>query len=539
MTPESKYPTSADVRRWHGTSAGIRLDDLVQEVKDLVTLARYEEAVSTAKRHRDAMVAIGGKDSPALQLALGELDVWYAHAQIYVGDTDEAIERLGRVVADLAGQKRLYETLPLGTRRWNQILGRAHNHIGYAYWMDRGNYEAALKEFSVAISYFLAEAKLTEELATAYDNMGRVYAQLGYRTRAELLIEHGRQIRQMIQNDYRHALSLNSKAIANLAFGQPYRALVTSKEALGIFRQQGEQGIRGVGLALITKGRAQRYLGAYWRYSRTPPRFERHLRAAIRTLEEARDVFLSVKEDIRVFQAYNELGCAYRELVALSQGSDTESALQAKHYLEESLEAAPKEKYPALYVDACEDLARTCFMLDERREAKSYLRRAERAIPGLYKVRRDSQLRAIPSEECVEDYWQQLGKIHVLRGDMMFDEERPPTSASQMRRVLEQYVLASCCFGRFLDRPLNPASALESTHLYPPSEPRLASHRLFIEHLYSRLRLLDAEDISRLRKEILPELEQTYALKPAWLDVFQQEVLELLVHTKTTEFAAE
>jgi hypothetical protein len=67
----------------------------------------------------------------------------------------------------------------------------------------------------------------------------------------------------------------------------------------------------------------------------------------------------------------------------------------------------------------------------------------------------------------------------------------------------------------------------------------LASHRLFIEHLYSRLRLLDAEDISRLRKEILPELEQTYALKPAWLDVFQQEVLELLVHTKTTEFAAE
>jgi hypothetical protein len=106
-----------------------------------------------------------------------------------------------------------------------------------------------------------------------------------------------------------------------------------------------------------------------------------------------------------------------------------------------------------------------------------------------------------------------------------------------MRRVLEQYVLASCCFGRFLDRPLNPASALESTHLYPPSEPRLASHRLFIEHLYSRLSLLDAEDISRLRKEILPELEQTYALKPSWLNVFQQEVLDLLVHTKTTDLA--
>jgi len=538
--PEGGYPASSDLGKRPSSGASItRFDDLVQEVKDLVTSARYEEAVSTANRHRETMVAIGDKHNPAFQLALGELDVWYAHAQIYVGDTDEAIERLKSVIADLGGRRRLYEVLPLGTRRWNQILGRTHNHIGYACWMDRGNYEAALKEFSVAIPYYLAEKQLEEELATTYDNMGRVYAQLGYQIRAELLIEHGRQIRELIRNDYRYALSLNSKAIADLAFGQPYRALVTSEEALGLFKQQEEQGVRGVGLALITKGRAQRYLGAYWRYSRKPARFEHHLRGATKTLEEAENIFLSVKEDIRLFQAYNELGCAYRELVALSQGGDTESALQAQYYLEKSLEAAPQDKYPALYVDACEDLARAYFILGRRGEADRYLKQTERAIPRDYKMMRNRQPCVASPEECVEDYWQQLGKIHMLRGDMIFDGKQPPASISQVRQAIEHYVLAACYFGRFLERPLDPSSVSEDEHLYPPSQPRLTSHRLFIEHLYGHLSQLEAEDILRIGQEILPELERTYALKPSWLGVFRQEVLELLEHTKTTKFATE
>ena len=531
--PDSGHPMSTVPQRRSGASAGMaHLDELVQDVKNLVSSARYEDAVSAARRHRDAMVAIGDRENPAFHLALCELDVWYGHAQIYVGDTDEAIGRLTRVIVDLDDQRDLYRNLPFGTRRWNQILGRAHNHIGYACWMDQGNYEMALKEFSVAISYFLAEKQLEEELATAYDNMGRVYAQLGYRTRAELLIEHGRQIRQMLQNDYRYALSLNSKAIADLAFGQLYRALVISEEALGIFKQQGERGIRGLGLALLTRGRAHRYLGAYWRYSHSPARFESHLRAAIGTLEEARRIFLSVKEDVRLFQAYNELGCAYRELVALSQGSDTESALQARHYLEESMRAAPREKYPALYVDACEDLARAYFILDRRGEANSYLRQAERAIPSDYKLGRNVQPQTVSPEECIEDYWQQLGKIHVLHGDIVFDGGQTPTRMRNMRQAIRHYVLASCYFGRFLERPLNPASIPEGTSLYPPSRPRLTSHRLFIEHLYGRLSLLQEEDLLRIRRETLPELETIYALKPAWLDLFQ-EVSDLLLYTKS------
>jgi len=118
MTSKNGYPASTDLGEWSATGAGVaRLDDLVRDVKDLVALARYEEAVSTAKRHREAMVAVGDKHNPAFQLALGELDVWYAHTQIYVGDTSEAIERLKRVIADLGGQRGLYEALPLGTRR--------------------------------------------------------------------------------------------------------------------------------------------------------------------------------------------------------------------------------------------------------------------------------------------------------------------------------------------------------------------------------------------------------------------------------------
>jgi tetratricopeptide (TPR) repeat protein len=374
--------------------------ELVEDVKNCVSSIRYEDAVSIAKRYREEMVAIGDENDPVFRLVLGELDVWYAHAQIYTGATDEAIERLQAVITTLEGQGRLYEksgeSILLGKRRWSQVLGRAHNHIGYAYWMDHGNYEAALKEFSVAISYLLAEEQLREELATAYDNMGRVYAQLGYQSRAELLIGHGLRIREVLQDSYRHALSLNSKAIMYLAFGQPYRALVTSEEALEIFRRQGDRGIRGVGLALLTKGRAQRCLGAYWRHSYQPSKFEKELRDSIKTLEEARGRFHVVKEDIRLFEAYNELGCAYRELLTLSQGSDTESAVLAKKYLEKSIEEAPREKYPALYVDACEDLARVHLILNEHKKASCLLREAVKAVPDHYKLRKGIQLSIVP-----------------------------------------------------------------------------------------------------------------------------------------------
>jgi tetratricopeptide (TPR) repeat protein len=529
MTPKGENPAPSDAAKHSDISAGITyFDEIVHDVRQRVSSSKYEEAVRMARRQRERMLTIGDRNSPEFQLALGELDVWYAKALIYTGSTDEAMGLLERVIAGLDGAHQRFAALSSGVKRWNVVLGLAHNHIGYANWMDRGHYQLALREFTTATHHFLVGAHQAE-LATALDNLGRVCAELGYRTRAELLLEHGKKIRDGLYDEYRYALSLNSSAIAHLAFGQPFRALVESEEALKIFRrQERDLGQRGSGLALITQGRAQRYLGAYQKYSHEKSRFKEYLRQAVTSLKEAEEIFQVVKEDIRLLQVYNELGCVYREQMALGQGREVEAAPQAERYLTQCIKGA--EKYPALYIDACEDLARTCFLLGERREAEKWLRQAEEAVPSAYKFARGSEPRTIAPPESVEVFWQELGKLYMLRGEILFDEKQIPTGVPEkgfpqdIERAIECYALAACYFGRFLECLPEPLS-----------RPQLANHRLFVEHLYDRLRLFTAEELQHIEANVLQPLQEAYHLKPAWRDVLYAEPLELLRQVRSPE----
>jgi len=530
---------SLDSQTPYEVRAGVpNVDQVVNRIKELVSSSKYDQAVSIGKETLDALAELGKQDKLEYQLAVGELAVWYAHALIYVGQPKNAISLLQEIIASLERQRQ-HRTVPsFGSWRWNLVLGRAHNHIGYASWMELGQYEVALKEFSASIPYFLA-GECKEELATVYDNLGRVYGQLGYRTRAELLIDHGRQIRLDMHDDYRYALSLNSRAIVHLAFGQPYRALVLSEEARRIFEQQKERkGERGFGLALITKGQALRYLGTYWKYSARSAveEYRGYLNDAIVTLRSAIRIFEDkVAEPVRLFQTYNELGCAYRELMDLGKKGDPESAREAERYLRKSIKLV-EDKNPVLYVDACEDLAQTYFKGGDRRNATRWLRRAEEAIEAIsssYKLHKNVGIQAIPPTECIEDFWQQLGKVYMLRGHMTFDEGAlsMPLDRRALREALEYYTLAAGYFGRFLERPLNPTPTPEDKQLYPRSRPRLANHRLFIGQVYDRLRLLKVEDLQYIQ-EVLRTLEEIYSLKPSWLAEFYEDTLGLLLQVR-------
>lgn len=458
-------------------------------------------------------------DDPCFRLARAELAVLHGEALIYVGRTEEAIALLKAAIADLEGEQRpevLAQQEPHSFAGWrrNLVLGRGHNNLGYAYWMQRAQYELALREFRSALPYFRA-SDLLEETANTDDNMGRVYALLYHRSRAESLVEDGLQLRRDLGREYRHALSLNSRAIVHLAFGEPHRARHVSQEALGIFERLEAQ--RGIGLACITLGRSLRHLGALWTLGvYGPSECDKFLSEAVANLQRAIGVFeRKVEEPVRLIEAHNELGCVYRERAALARSADPGSPLarsiarDAVRHLTTSVQLAEERGVPVLYVDSCEDLARTYFQRADFKNAEVWLRRAEEGIPSAYKIEKGIGLRDIPLEERIEEFWQQMGKIELLRGHLIYD--RGKSNGMVSREVLEQamhhYVFAAAYFERFSER----ATGLEMT----------------FKQLYRRFKLCKIEDLRHVQTQVIPGLAKAFALDPFTVGRFFEDTLGL------------
>ncbi len=540
----SKMHYKASARTSYSTALGEseRFNAYIEKIKSYMRSSEYKQAVSYAEESLAEMAHNTSLTDPMSQFGLAEFEVWYAQALIYTGQTQSAITRLNLII-----QRMNTLALPSSSaveQRWNLIVGRAQNNLGYANWMDLGHYESALNAFRTAVNHFRA-ANLREELATVYDNMGRVYAELGYQIWAELLIEHGQQLRGELPDIPRRALSLNSNAIAHLAFGEPNHAFELSQEALAVFKQHNNR--RGVGLSLLTMGRALRYLASPTYLKRNNPLDRmKKLEHAERVLRSAESNFVKIGERVRLFQAYNELGCVYRERIDLyrQQGDDDSvlrSANLAMEFLEKSVKIAKGQgprnhcDYPPSYSDACVDLAQTYFLIGDCKNALKWIKSAEGSIPRSYKfvrsvTRMTSQLDRY--DEGSEDFWQQLGKAEVLRGRIELDKLVPFGHSSKrvnprdLLRVITHYTLAAGYFGRFITRPLNS----DNSSLYPDYRPSLENHRIFVEQLYNILFKLEPEDLKSIKSEILPEILTQYHLDPVWLEGFYSNTLDLLLN---------
>ena len=103
---------------------------------------------------------------------------------------------------------------------------------------------------------------MDEWVANVSDNAGRTYALTGNRTLAELLVDNALELRRHLGRDYRIALSLHSRAILYLQFGEPHRARQFSQQGLRIAERIGAQ--RGIGLTCLTLGQSLRQLGSLW-----------------------------------------------------------------------------------------------------------------------------------------------------------------------------------------------------------------------------------------------------------------------------------
>jgi len=490
-------------------------------VKRYLARGQNEKAIAVAECAFQDVTMVGSADDERFRWARADLSVYHAQALIYVNRTDEAISLLRSTLKELEETQEpetLTERDRLSFTGWRRslVLGRAHNNLGYAYWMVKGHYGLALEEFRNAQVYFRA-ADLREEIANTADNMGRVYAALFRRSHAEALVEDGLQLREQLGLDYRVALSRISRAIVHLAFGEPHLAREVVKQALDTC--EGLETSRGIGLACLVMGRSLRQLGALWAtgvygYQQSKD----WLTLARQHLERAVDIFKNkVTEPVRLIEAYNELGCTYREWAALERRFNPASALartlvgDAVQHLEESLRLAEQQQSLVQYADACEDLAQTYIARGDYAATQLWLNRAEERIPLPYKITSGRGLQPIPTEECVEEFWQMMGKIELLRGHLAYDQEAGQAQGKVTRTTLEQamrhYAFAAAYFERFSGQ----AVRLEATH----------------KQVYNRVKRCRIEDLRYIQDEFLQSLRETYKLDPSALGQFFEETLGL------------
>lgn len=472
------------------------------------------------------------EDPGRCRLAWSDLDVYHAQALIYTGNVDEAIKFLKAVIRDLEGDQSpelLARSKPDSYEGWrrNLILGRAHNNLGYAYWMHLGYLITAVSALQNALPYFRA-SNLREELANTSDNMGRVYALLRHPTRAKALVDTGLDLRRDLGRMYRLALSLNSRAIVDLEFSQPFPAHNLADRALTIFRQLNAQ--RGVGLASITLGRAFRQLGNLWAENTIDrAESEQYHRDSVMHLEQALRIFeVEVQEPVRWVEAANELGCLYRDQAKLARTSPDQAQTfraltsRAIRYLEDSIERAREHELKQWVVENMEDLAQVYFLRQDYRNALYWLGKANAEIPEDYKIYRTvdqspSQQDIASDQERarrprVEIFWLLMGKIELLQGNIIFDQatrKDGAVSEDVLRKTAEHYLLSAAYFERFSQR----AFGLQQT----------------FRQMYDRFKTCQLQQQDFLR-EVIPELAKEYGIESARTGEFFQDTLGLAVN---------
>jgi tetratricopeptide (TPR) repeat protein len=311
--------------------------------------------------------------------------------------------------------------------RLNSIAGRLFDNIGYTLWIYEGKYSLAVREFQHAINLF-REANIPEELANSSDNMGRVYAILGYEIRSIRLIKTALQIRRDLGLVYREALSHNSLAVALAHFDRFQQALQSIDAALVKFRIAGVE--RGIGLGLLAHGEIMRQIAESWRDTDRPvEQVYRDIDQAESELRESLRMFSTVNEPIREVQVRNALASCYRTRLLLmkhtipapNQSSTDMVVTQGRILYQQAIRQAEDKGYLLEQLDSIQDLAVLFFRAGRYADAEKYLSEIKQRIPEIYQIQPTTGLAILPEEERVDAYYKLLGQVEQLLGAIAFD----------------------------------------------------------------------------------------------------------------------
>jgi tetratricopeptide (TPR) repeat protein len=240
------------------------------------------------------------------------------------------------------------------------------------------------------------------------------------------------------------------------------------------------------------------------------------LHTAAEHLKKAIEIFSphASDEPIRLIEAYNELGCVYREQATRTDIVDsarpqTPADDMAIQNLQEAIAQAQEKKYWVQYVDSYEDLAQVYFQARHLDKAEECLDRAEEAVPDIYKIKVGAGLQAIPPEDCSEEFWRQMGKIELLRGHLAFDREQTSSSEasrSLLNQTVQHYALAAGYFERYSGQ---------------------IRFQFAVEQLYDHFKRHNRADLEYAQNELLPAIAAKYHLDLDCLHEFFKDTLGL------------
>jgi tetratricopeptide (TPR) repeat protein len=511
-------------------------------VDQLMNWHEYDSAVQESQKYLEDLFSTVNLNDPGVILVALELRVDYGRALMYIGKIDDAITELNNVIETV--NNRYEQLIKRDPSTTNLILGLAHNHKGYIYWMEFSSYEYALVEMGQASQYLQDHH---DDLATVLDNIGRIYSQLGYHSQAEYFVLQGLSIRIKTGDEYRKALSLNSLAIVLLASGNPQRSSDFARLSFGLFskvykgntnQQQSHEltsprqsGVRGMGLAAITLGQALRSMGNYWKESENDAELERQslifLNESASEFEFAFAIFKGenfssetrlrldketihhhVSEPLRRYQALNEMGCTYREISQLNRAKNRPSS-QAERDSRKCLKSKYVQEIEnssiVHYVDSSEDAARLSYVCNDFEGVIEQIRIVEQEVEKRaqeHLIIKGQMLQNLPAEKCYEELWRHLAKLYILRGQTKLKQvSKSVDKLSGTMNAIEDYFLASLYLQRFLQRPINSWNSKLYPTTYSPQYFRSSVTKQLINDLTSFINT-DAASLEIIERQI-------------------------------------
>lgn len=347
-------------------------------------------------------------------------------------DLEKAIGLLSELPEDQAEQA------------WRKrTLGVAHNLLGYLY-RTRGDYGKAHDSYRRAIPFFKS-AFIRSEQANTLNGLAYLQALLGRADLAEYTIEQATKIRRELSIPYPLALSINTKGIIDSMSDKPMWGAEQCREALRMCTEIGEQ--RGIGLAYNGLGLALRKRGDQWKHDRyTQEEAVEFFTESEAFLKQAEQIFSrQVKEPIRLWEAYNELGSLYCDWAWLEQErKHTIAALElcAKSIATQKKALAQAGELAFQKLDSLDDLAQvhadlSFLLLSSAKPGKPVVVNGEETTSTVQRQQAESYnsqiLNAIPEEFHIQpgrgfgdiqepgsSYWQSLAKAWKWRGTWLF-----------------------------------------------------------------------------------------------------------------------
>ncbi len=352
------------------------------------------------------------------------------------------------------------------SRKKAHILAEAYHYIGYTHARFE-KYREAIDAYSRSISY-RREAGLRSGWAATLNDISFVYSELGELRRARRFCEHGLEMREEIGHEYFIGLSQNTLGLICLKENRPREAQKHCANALKLFEKQNDR--RGIGLACNALGQTFRRFGAS---TDDLAEAENAFKQGEECLKRSITIFTEREETPRLIEAYDELGCLYRDWGTMLKGRRKEARSfvdKAEENILLAIELTPADML-ADRADFLEDLAEVHVWREDFTEAKEVLAELDSIIPDDHKILPGKGIADIP--EPVAGFWGALGKGHLLRGAMAYAQ-------GEYKEAAKHYMIAGAYFEH---RAKEDKTALEYT----------------IGHVYDKFKVLKYKDLREVR----------------------------------------